>query len=129
MFTCVANVSSTGKPVGRKLANPRNVSTVCSTPTVPLSCPALDRSSTSSRWISNEYCPKKGSRFSNATTPGEASISLNLPSMNEPAFVGKGRSHTGSRSSSKSLSQTMVSSVRGISHTEANGWPQPTICH
>eukprot|EP00961_Rhodomonas_salina_P008077 109550-Rhodomonas_salina.1 len=49
MAACVAKVSSTREPVGDRPTRPRNVSTVCSTPTVPRRMPALVRSSTSSR--------------------------------------------------------------------------------
>eukprot|EP00961_Rhodomonas_salina_P076985 1032942-Rhodomonas_salina.1 len=66
---CVANGSMNCRPVGLKFASPRKVSTVCSTPTVPLSTPACWRSSTSSKKARALNCPMNGS-----TTEPEESV-------------------------------------------------------
>mmetsp|Transcript_28055 Transcript_28055/g.57467 ORF Transcript_28055/g.57467 Transcript_28055/m.57467 type:complete len:298 (-) Transcript_28055:932-1825(-) len=79
--TCVASISMTPfiKPVGLKFARPRKVSTVCSTPTVPFSCPALVRRSTSSSSMRARYCLMCGSTTPVTDAPGELSMPLNAP--------------------------------------------------
>mmetsp|Transcript_29340 Transcript_29340/g.69702 ORF Transcript_29340/g.69702 Transcript_29340/m.69702 type:complete len:224 (+) Transcript_29340:701-1372(+) len=122
MATCIAKVSRTLSPVGRKLESPKKVSTVCSMPTVPLSLPAFVLSSTSSKWISNRYCPKKGSTWVRSTMPGEAGMPANLPTCrNDARLLGKVTSKSGSTLASSSESQTRGNplSSRGTWHTNS----------